>query len=94
MQLLNLHFSLKIEINIIESVFDICDQKDADERLTLSEMKENDCANFLANTFGMLHEHIEKEFENIDKNGDGVVSKEETRRRVEDNGLCGKCQVR
>ena len=57
-------------------------------------MKEIDCSNFLANIFGMLHEHIDKEFEAIDKNGDGLVSKEETRRRVEDNGLCGKCQVR
>ena len=40
-------------------------------------MKEIDCANFLANTFGMLPEHIDKDFEAIDKNGDGVVSKEE-----------------
>ena len=94
MQLLDLHFSPKIGINVIESVFDICDQKDSDERLTLVEMKEIDCSNFLANIFGMLHEHIDKEFEAIDKNGDGLVSKEETRRRVEDNGLCGKCQVR
>ena len=94
LQLLDLHFSLKIGINVIESVFDICDQKDSDERLTLVEMKEIDCSNFLANIFGMLHEHIDKEFEAIDKNGDGLVSKEETRRRVEDNGLCGKCQVR
>ena len=72
-----MNISLKIGPNIIESVFDICDQNDSDKELSLAEMKEIDCANFLANTFGMLPEHIDKDFEAIDKNGDGVVSKEE-----------------
>ena len=72
-----MHISLKIGSNIIDAFFDICDQNDSDKELSLAEMKESDCANFLANTFGMLPEHIDKDFEAIDKNGDGVVSKEE-----------------
>ena len=51
-----------------------------DKRLTPAEMKEIDCANFLVNTFGMLDKHIDTDFEAIDKNGDGVVSKEESER--------------
>ena len=43
-------------------------------------MKEIDCANFLVNTFGMLDKHIDADFEAIEKNGDGVVSKEESER--------------
>ena len=48
--------------------------------MTPAEMKEIDCANFLVNTFGMLDKHIDTDFEAIDKNGDGVVSKEESER--------------
>ena len=62
---------------IIDSVFDICDQEDSDQGLTLAEIKENDCVDFLGNTFGLLHNQIEEDFEAIDKNGDGLVSKEE-----------------
>ena len=43
-------------------------------------MKKINSANFLTNTFEMLYKHIKKDFEAIDKNGDGVVSKEESER--------------
>ena len=42
--------------------------------MTLAEIKENHCLDFLANTFGILHTDIEKDFATLDKNGDGVVS--------------------
>ena len=45
--------------------------------MTLAEIKENDCIDFLGNTFGLLHNQIEEDFDAIDKNGDGLVSKEE-----------------
>ena len=73
-----MNISLKIGFNIIDSVFDVCNKKKgSDEGLNLSEITENGCFNFLENTFGMLHEDIEKDFEVIDKNGDGLISKEE-----------------
>ena len=67
-----MNISLKIGPHIIDSVFDVYNHRGSNEGLDLAEIKEN-----LENTFGMLQEHIEKDFETIDKNGDGLVSKEE-----------------
>ena len=67
----------KIGLNIIESVFAICDQNFSEQGLTLAEIQDNHCVDFLANTFGILHTNIEKDFAAFDKNGDGVVSMEE-----------------
>ena len=82
-----MNISLKIGPNIIDSVFDVCNQKDSEEGLKLAEIKENDCMNFLENSFGMLHKDIDKHFEAVDKNGDGLVSKEEGVDRLVDNSL-------
>ena len=67
----------KIGLNIIESVFAVCDQNFSEQGLTLAEIQDNHCVDFLANTFGILHTNIEKDFAAFDKNGDGVVSIEE-----------------
>ena len=45
--------------------------------MTLAEIQENQCVDFLANMFGILYTDIEKDFVAFDKNGDGVVSMEE-----------------
>ena len=45
--------------------------------MTLAEIKENDCLNFLGSMFGLVYNRIEENFEAFDKNGDGLVSKEE-----------------
>ena len=64
----------KIGLNIIESVFAVCDQNFSEQGLTLAEIQENQCVDFLANMFGILYTDIEKDFAAFDKNGDGVVS--------------------
>ena len=74
--LLNENFT-KIGSNIIESVFAICDQNLLDGGLSLVEIKESHCVEFLANAFGMLYSDIDKDFAALDKNGDSVVSEEE-----------------
>ena len=64
-------------VDIIESVFDICDAKETEDGLSLMEVKEGHCMNYLVRVLGMLDENIEKDFKAIDENGDGLVSKEE-----------------
>ena len=64
-------------VDIIESVFDICDAKETEDGLSLIEVKEGHCMNYLVRVLGMLDENIEKDFKAIDENGDGLVSKEE-----------------
>ena len=64
-------------VDIIESVFDICDVKETEDGLSLTEVKEVHCMNYLVRVLGMLDENIEKDFKAIDENGDGLVSKEE-----------------
>ena len=63
--------------DIIESIFDICDQKDTGPGLTLAEVQESTCMDYLKTTFGILSENIGNDFASIDQNGDGIVSKEE-----------------
>ena len=64
--------------DIIESIFDICDQKDTGPGLTLAEVQESTCMDYLKATFGILSDNIGNDFTSIDQNGDGIVSKEET----------------
>ena len=45
--------------------------------MSLMEIKEVHCMNYLVRVLGMLDENIEKDFKAIDENGDGLVSKEE-----------------
>ena len=71
-------FTLGPTIDVIESVFDVCDEKETEEGLTLSEVKESHCMNHLTTVLGMLEENIAKDFEAIDENGDGLVSKQES----------------
>ena len=66
-----MNISLKIGPKIIDSIFDVGNQKDSEEGLKLAEIKEN------LESFGMDYKDIEKDFEAVDKNGDGLVSKEE-----------------
>ena len=73
---LNKYFT-KIGLNIIESVFAVCDQNLSEQGLTLAEIQDNHCVDFLSNTLGILHTDIEKDFAAFDKNGNGVVSMEE-----------------
>ena len=67
----------KIGLNIIESVFAVCDHNFSEQGLTLAEIQDNHCVDFLANMFGILYTDIEKDFAAFDKNGDGVVSIQE-----------------
>ena len=70
-------YFIKIGLNIIESVFAVCDHNFSEQGLTLAEIQDNHCVDFLANMFGILYTDIEKDFAAFDKNGDGVVSMEE-----------------
>ena len=78
---------ITLDVDIIESVFDICDEKGSDEGLTLTEVKENQCMSHLTMVFGMLEENIARDFQAIDENGDGLVSKQEGFRAYETSGL-------
>ena len=65
-------------VDIIESVFDICDEEGTEEGLTLLEVKKTHCMDHLTATLGMLDESIARNFEAIDEDGDGLVSKQES----------------
>ena len=64
-------------MNVIETVFHVCDGKDTEEGLTLPEVMENHCLSHLTSGFGVLEEDIPRHFQAIDENGDGLVSKQE-----------------
>ena len=63
--------------DIINSVFDICDQKDTEDGLTFTEVQESTCMDHLKATFGILSGNIAHDFAFIDQNGDGTLSKQE-----------------
>ena len=73
--------------DIIDFVFDICDGKETGEGLSLTEVMENHCMHHLTETFGLLSEDVARDFEAIDKNGDGLVSKQECVKAYETLGL-------
>ena len=64
--------------DFIESVFDTCDEEGFEEGLTLTEVKERHCLDYLTITIGMLDDNVERVFEAIDENGDGFISKQES----------------
>ena len=72
----NIMFENKIDP--IQSVFDVCDIEKEDQGLTLSEVREKRCMDYLASTFGITDDNIIKNFEAVDQDGDGVASKQET----------------
>ena len=51
--------------------------KETEDGLSLTEVKEGHCMNYLEMVLGMLDEDIDEDFKAIDENGDGLVSKEE-----------------
>ena len=66
-------------LDVIESVFDFCDGKGTGEGLlTLAEVEEYQCMDFLRTALGILDKNIARDFEAIDENGDGLVSKQES----------------
>merc|ERR1711953_1441843 len=73
--------------DIIDFVFDICDGKETGEGLSLTEVMENHCMHHLTETFGLLSEDVARDFEAIDENGDGLVSKQECVNAYETLGL-------
>ena len=46
--------------------------------MTLTEVKERHCLDYLTTTIGLLDDNIARGFEAIDENGDGLVSKQES----------------
>ena len=52
--------------------------KKDDIGLTLAEVQEKNCMDYLTSGFGITNDNIIKEFEAVDQNGDGVASKQET----------------
>ena len=74
-------------VDIIESVFDICDVKETEDGLSLMEVKEGPCMNYLEMVLGMLDKDIDEDFKAIDENGDGLVSKEECFKAYENFAL-------
>ena len=62
----------------IESVFDVCEKEGTEDGLTLTEVKERHCLDYLTTTIGLLDDNIAVGFEAIDENGDGLVSKQES----------------
>ena len=82
--------------DFIESVFDTCDEEGFEEGLTLTEVKERHCLDYLTITIGMLDDNVERVFEAIDENGDGFVSKQESFNAIDRRGAsaglgtCGK----
>ena len=62
----------------LQSVFDICDVDKDDQGLTLIEVQRKNCKDLLTSFFGTTDDEIIKDFEAVDKNGDGLVSKQET----------------
>ena len=75
--------------DFIESVFDTCDEEETEEGLTLTEVKERHCLDYLTITIGMLDDNIERVFEAIDENGDGFVSKQESFNAIDRRGRGG-----
>jgi len=73
--------------DIIDFVFDICDGEETGDGLSLTEVEESHCMNHLTETFGLLSEDVAKDFEAIDENGDGLVSKQECVKAYETLGL-------
>ena len=73
-------------VDIIESVFDICDDKET-EGLTLTEVEQEHCMSHLKLVFGILEEDIARNFEAIDENGDGLISKQESVKAYQTIGL-------
>ena len=74
-------------VDIIKSVFDICDVKETEDGLSLMEVKEGPCMNYLEMVLGMLDKDIDEDFKAIDENGDGLVSKEECFKAYENFAL-------
>ena len=64
-------------MNVIETVFNVCDGKETEEGLTFSEVMENHCLSHLTSVFGVPEEDIPRHFQAIDENGDGLISKQE-----------------
>ena len=62
----------------LQSVFDICDVDKDDQGLTLIEVQRKNCKDLLTSFFGITDDEIIKDFEAVDKNGDGLLSKQET----------------
>ena len=73
--------------DIIENIFDFCNEEDTYEGLTLKEVKERHCMDHLTATLGMLDDNIARDFEAIDENGDGFVSKQESFNAYETLGM-------
>ena len=66
------------KIDPIQSVFGVCDIEKEDQGLTLSEVRDKRCMDYLASAFGITNDNIIKGFEAVDQDGDGVASKQET----------------
>ena len=84
---LNILKNSTLGVDIIESVFDTCDDKETEEGLTLTELKKDHCMSLLTLGFGIQEEDIEKNFEAIDKDGDGLISKQESVKAYQTLGL-------
>ena len=64
-------------LDIIETVFNVCDGIETEEGLTFFEVMENHCLSHLTSVFGVLEEDVAGHFQTIDENGDGLISKQE-----------------
>ena len=64
-------------LDVLETVFNVCDGKETEEGLTLPEVMESHCLSHLTSGFGVLEKDIPRHFRTIDENGDGLVSKQE-----------------
>lgn len=74
----NVKYCTLHKIDPIQLVFDVCDIEKDDKGLTLAEVQEKNCMDYLTSGFGITNDNIIKEFEAVDQNGDGVASKQET----------------
>ena len=64
-------------LDVLETVFNVCDGKETEEGLTLPEVMESHCLSHLTSGFGVLEKDIPRHFRIVDENGDGLVSKQE-----------------
>ena len=64
-------------LDVLETVFNVCDGKETEEGLTLPEVMESHCLSHLTSGFGVLEKDIPRHFRMVDENGDGLVSKQE-----------------
>ena len=79
-------------LNLIESVFEVCDYgaKGGQGFLTLEEIKDHTCIDHLTTLFGMQVANVDKDFKALDENNDGLVSKQESFNALKNLARAGK----